>query len=193
MTDPPEPPIDRTRAAADDTAQVPGCAPPLRVSDVLWRDLHAHARQQVRRLGRDGSLNATALVNEAWIRLADGDAQWESREHFVALMARVMRHLLVDRLRRQRSSRHGGDVQRITLSGLDQHAGADCRAFELLAVDAALAKLRELDPRLEQVAEMRFFGGLSVAEVANVLQVSSATIKRDSRSARAFLAMELGG
>jgi len=164
----------------------------LAVSEETYQQLYAFARREVRRLGRNHTLNATALVNEAWIKLAHGEPGWNSREHFVATMARVMRHLLIDHLRRKKAIRHGGDAMRITITGLDESDGQATRVLDLLAVDVALRKLGELDRRLELIAELRFFGGLSVEESASALLVSTATIKRETRAARAFLALELG-
>lgn len=163
----------------------------LDVAEDTYRQLYSHAKREVRRLGRNDTLNATALINEAWLKLAKGDQQWESREHFVATMSRVMRHLLVDHARQKGAAKHGGDVMRITLSGLDEAGSGQSAALDLLAVDNALTKLRALDPRLGLIAELRFFGGLTVEAAAVALNLSEATVKRDSRAARAFLAMEL--
>jgi len=163
------------------------------VSEALWAQLYARARRQLQQLGRQDTLNATALVNEAWLRLADGGGgEWQSREHFVACMATVMRRLLIDRARSRTAIKHGGDWQRITVTGLDARASGESRVVELVALDTALTRLREVDPRLERIAELRFFGGLSVEETAAALGLSTATVKRDTRSARAFLALWLG-
>jgi RNA polymerase sigma factor (TIGR02999 family) len=192
-------------ATADDTADTgadaasgvdapatdPACAPTAVCADI-WQQLHAQARRQLRRAGRQDTLNATALVNEAWLKVADaGDGTWQSREHFVASMATVMRHLLIDRARSRAARKHGGDQQRITITGLDERASGESQVLDLVALDDALCRLRAVDPRLERVAELRFFGGLSVDETARALGLSSATVKRDARSARAFLSLLL--
>lgn len=174
---------------AADAAPAPGA-----VCDAVWAQLHARARRQLQRMGRQDTLNPTALVNEAWLKVADaGDGEWQSREHFIASMATVMRHLLIDRARSRAALKHGGDLQRVTVTGLDERASGESRLLELVALDDALCQLRAVDPRLERIAELRFFGGLSVEETAHVLGLSTATVKRDTRSARAFLALWLQG
>src|SRR5690606_2295827 len=164
------------------------------VCDAVWAQLHARARRQLQRLGRQDTLNPTALVNEAWLKVADGGSgEWQSREHFIASMATVMRHLLIDRARSRAARKHGGDLQRITVTGLDERASGESQVLDLLVLDGALSQLRTVDPRLERIAELRFFGGLSVEETAAALGLSTATVKRDTRSARAFLALWLKG
>ena len=163
----------------------------LEVAEDTYRQLYSHAKRAVRRLGHNDSLNATALINEAWLKLAKGDQRWDSREHFVATMSRVMRHLLVDHARAKGTAKHGADAMRVTLTGLDDGGSSQGTALDLLAVDNALTKLRALDPRLGLIAELRFFGGLTVEAAAAALNLSEATVKRDSRAAKAFLAMEL--
>src|SRR5690606_20332619 len=109
----------------------------LGVSQETYEQLYAFARREVRRMGRNDTLNATALVNEAWIKLAHGTPGWNSREHFVATMARVMRHLLIDHLRRKGTAKHGGDAMRITITALDDSDGQDAHVLDLLEVDGA--------------------------------------------------------
>src|SRR5437868_10604098 len=136
------------------------------------------------------SLQATALVNEAYIRLVDYKRmQWQNRAHFFAVSAQLMRRILVERARR-RNLKRGGAFQHVSL---DEAAaiGGD-RATDLVALDDAMNALARLDERKAQVVEMRFFGGLSVEEAAEVLKVSSVTVMRDWSTAKAWLYRELG-
>ncbi len=151
----------------------------------LYRELHALAHRQVR--GRAGdTLRTTALVHEAYLRLVDRDRVGvRDRLHFLALVARVMRNVLVDRAREKGRRKRGGDLQRVELD--DDLAGDAPGAADVLAVDDALRRLAALDERQAEVAQMRVFGGLSLEEAAEVLAVSTATVKRDWRKARMFL------
>jgi RNA polymerase sigma factor (TIGR02999 family) len=137
------------------------------------------------------SLQATALVNEAYMRLVGyRRMQWQDRAHFFAVAAQVMRRILVEHARRHNQKR-GGDVPHISL---DEAAllGAD-DDVDLVALDDAMTALARLEPRKVQVVEMRFFGGLSVDETALALGISAVTVKRDWRAAKAWLYRELGG
>jgi RNA polymerase sigma factor (TIGR02999 family) len=163
-----------------------------RFREDLYRQLRGLAQRELRRAGPRRTLNATALVNEAWLKLALGDARWSSREHFLATMARVMRHVLIDYARERGAQRRGGGDLQITLDADAIDDSDRMEALELLAIDRALEELSRLDPRLERVIELRFFGGMTVPEIAAALEVSEPTVKRDLRSARAFIAAELG-
>ena len=138
------------------------------------------------------SLQATALVNEAYIRLVDGKAvQWQDRAHFLAVSARVMRHILVDHARARRYQKRGGDAARVTFDEalvVTQELNTD-----LVALDDALETLAKFDERKSRVIELRFFGGLSVEETASVLKVSPATVMGDWRLAKAWLKREMRG
>jgi RNA polymerase sigma factor (TIGR02999 family) len=137
------------------------------------------------------SLQTAALVNEAYMRLVDYERmQWQNRAHFFAVSSQLMRRILVDHARRHNLKR-GGGVQHVSL---DEAAvvGGDQDA-DLVALDNAMNALLRIDPRKVQVVEMRFFGGLSVEETAEVLKVSTITVKRDWRAARAWLYRELTG
>jgi RNA polymerase sigma factor (TIGR02999 family) len=158
----------------------------------LYRQLRVLAQRELRRAGPRRTLNATALVNEAWLKLARGDGRWSSREHFLATMARVMRHVLIDYAREQGAQRRGAGELRVTLDAEAIDDTGRGEALELLAIDRALQQLARLDPRLERVIELRFFGGMTVTEIAAAVGVSEPTVKRDLRSARAFIAAELG-
>src|SRR5258708_108296 len=136
-------------------------------------------------------LQTTALVNEAYMRLVDYKRmQWQNRAHFFAVAAQLMRRILVEHARRHNVKR-GGGVQHVSLEGIAV-VGGD-RATDLVALDDAMNALARFDPRKVQVIEMRFFGGLSVEETAEVLKVSAVTVMRDWSTAKAWLYRELGG
>jgi len=136
------------------------------------------------------TLQATALVNEAWMRLVDANGvAWQDRAHFFAVAAQTMRRILVDSARARRSERRGGPLPRIHLDdALEVGTSAD---RELVALDDAMNALAHLDPRKVQVIELRYFGGLSVEETAEVLKVSEQTVLRDWKLAKAWLYREL--
>ncbi len=146
------------------------------------------------RAGRAGeTLNTTALVNEAYLKLAAGGrASWNDRAHFFALAARAMRQILVDSARRRMASKRGGRGEWLVSLDEGLHP-APVRPEQLIALDEALGRLAALDPRRAAVVEQRYFAGLSVPETARVLGISAATVERDWRTARAWLTMELRG
>lgn len=164
-----------------------------RLLPLVYDDLRAiaHGRLEGERVGH--TLQTTALVHEAYMRLADApDIDWTDRAHFFAIASRVVRRVLVDYSRRSRAEKRGGDATRVELaSGM---ASDDPRpeALDVLALDDALTELARHDPRLERVVEHRFFGGMSVKETAAVLGVSERTVERDWRRARAYLYGALG-
>ena len=142
---------------------------------------------------RDGhSLQATALVNEAYVRLVDGAAvQWHDRAHFLAVSARVMRRILVDHARARRTQKRGGPAVKVTFD--ESLAVTSEPGLDFVALDDALEALARFDERKSRVIEMRFFGGLSVEETAEVLGVSPATVMGDWRLAKAWLKREMRG
>lgn len=144
------------------------------------------------RAGRAGeTLNTTALVHEAFVKLASADgATWKDEAHFFALAARAMRQILLDAARREVAAKRGGDSPMMSYDDA-QHA-APIRSEELIALDAALERLTAVDPRRSLVVEHRIFAGLSTEETARLLGVSPSTVERDWRSARAWLAIEMG-
>lgn len=151
------------------------------------RRIAGHAMQN-ERPGR--SMEATALVHEAWMRLVDVDnVDWDHKSHFFAIAATMMRRILLDRARKRVAAKRGGPDPRIPLDDLPEPGSEKSR--ELIALDDALTELAEVDPRKAKVIELRFFGGLSVAETAAVLSVSEDTVLRDWRLARAWLLAEL--
>jgi RNA polymerase sigma factor (TIGR02999 family) len=157
----------------------------------LYATLRRIAQQQLAQRHGAATLNATALVHAAWLKIADRDARWESRHHYLATMARVMRHVLIDTVRERQAERRGGDWSRVTLEVAEQGPDEALQQVDLIAIDQALARLRAFDPRLEQVFELRFFGGCTIAETAAALSLSTATVERDLRAARAFVAAQL--
>jgi RNA polymerase sigma factor (TIGR02999 family) len=162
-----------------------------RLMAVVYEDLRRVARRRLRAERVDHSLAPTALVHEAYMRLVDARrVRWQNRAHFFAIAARVMRQVLVDHARAHTAAKRGGAGWRVQLA---DHVGATMpRDVHLLDLDAALGKLAAIDARLGTLVELRFFGGLTVEEAANVLGLSPATVKRDWTRARACLFRELG-
>jgi RNA polymerase sigma-70 factor (ECF subfamily) len=158
----------------------------------VYQELRHVARSYMRRERADHTLQATALVNEAYLRLFDGKAfRWENRKHLFCMVARSMRRVLMDHARKRGAERHGGEFQRITL---DEQGPAIFRDLpEFLALSEALDKLAELSPRQAQVVELHSFAGLTEEETAEVLRVSVKTVKNDWRFAKAWLKTEIGG
>jgi RNA polymerase sigma factor (TIGR02999 family) len=137
------------------------------------------------------TIQTTALVHEAYLKLIDvSNVDWQHRAHFFAVSAQVMRHILLDRARRRVAAKRGGAAARVNLDEVADIGSGQAR--ELIALDDALNALTKVDPRKARVIEMRFFAGLTVEETAEVLQVSSDTVKRDWRLARSWLLAELG-
>ena len=138
------------------------------------------------------TLQATALANEAWLRLADvANVNWQDRAHFFAVAAQMMRRILIDAARARVADRRGGAAERINLDEIpDVSSGRD---RELVAIDDALFMLAELDSRKAKVIELRFFGGLSVEETAAVLKISGQSVMRDWRLAKSWLMREIDG
>ncbi|MEM6928435.1 MAG: ECF-type sigma factor [Myxococcota bacterium] len=163
-----------------------------RLLEIVHSDLHRVASALMARENRGHTLQPTALVNEAYLRLVrQRDARWTDRAHFLAVAASCMRRILVDHARAKRAAKRGGALAPVTLEeGL---AGEGARAFEALALDQALDALAAADERAAKVAEMRLFGGMTVAEVAHALDVSPRTIDGDWATARLFLSRELAG
>jgi len=162
-----------------------------RLTPIVYDELRRLARHYMRRERPGHSLQTTALVNEAYMRLVDYKRmQWQNRSHFFAVSAQLMRRILVEHARRHNLKR-GGDVQHVSL---DETAlvGSE-RAANLVALDHAMEALAKFDPRKVRVVEMRFFGGLSVEETAEVLRVSPVTVMRDWSTAKAWLYRELAG
>ena len=162
-----------------------------RLVPLVEAELHRIARRCVygERIGH--SLQATALVNEAYLRLVDAQrVRWQDRSHFLAMAARLMRRVLVDHARARGYQKRGGGAIRVTL--VEGLGGTDERPHDVVALDEALTALAALDGRKSRVVELRFFGGLSVEETARELGVSTDTVLRDWKFAKAWLRRQLG-
>ena len=159
---------------------------------MIHGQLRALARRSLAGERRDHTLQTNALVNEAYLRMVDmRRVEWRDRAHFFAIAARIMRRILVDMARARRFKKRGGEMTRVALD--EALIPSPSPACDVLGVDAALAALAALDPRRGQVVELRIFGGLSVEETAAALGVSSDTVSRDWKLAKAWLARELAG
>ncbi len=169
------------KAWSDGDPEAPGKVLPL-----VYDELRAIAHRYARRERRGHTLEATAILHEAYLRLAgESGVQWQSRGHFVGLVAHVMRRVLVDYARERNTARRGGRSPRVTL--VEAAASTRQRPVDLLDLDRALAELAELDPQKVAIVEMRYFGGLTIEETAQALAVSEATVVRQWRKARAWL------
>jgi RNA polymerase sigma factor (TIGR02999 family) len=158
---------------------------------VVYAELHRLARRLMRGERNGHTLQTTALVNEAYLRLIDlRRVRWQNRAHFFAMSARVMRRILVDHARSQQSAKRGGGARKIPY---DEGLIAFERGLDLVALDDALRALAAIDPRKSKVVEMRFFAGFSVDETAAALHVAPETVMRDWRVAKAWLHRELQG
>ena len=166
-----------------------------RLIPLVYRELKRMARQYMRR-SDSGTIQATALVHEAYLRLVDlTGVEWQDRAHFYAVSARVMRGLLVDAARARHAQKRGGRLRQANPgAGFDLDQVPDLgrqRAAEILAINDALDHFAQVNPRQMQIVEMRFFGGLSVEETAEVMKISPQTVKRDWSLARAWLRREM--
>ena len=158
---------------------------------IVCRELRRIAHRYMAGERPDHTLQTTALVNEAYLKLVDSRrVNWRNRAHFFAISAQLMRRILVDYARARGYRKRGSGARDITLH--DELAGANARARNVLELDDALKALAELDPRKSKVVELRFFGGLSLEETAEVLKVCPDTVLRDWRMAKAWLGRELG-
>jgi RNA polymerase sigma factor (TIGR02999 family) len=164
------------------------------VFDRVYREIRRIAHGEVRRLGAGATLNTTAVVHEAYLKLVNAPGiAWEDRSHFFAVAATAMRQILVDYARRRSAGKRGGRARAISLDDLDSSEGiaVDPLSEDLIALDTALGRLATLDDRLARVVDLRFFAGLSVEETALALGVTDRTVKRDWRRARAYLYNEI--
>jgi RNA polymerase sigma factor (TIGR02999 family) len=157
---------------------------------LVYDELHQLAQRYMSRERPGHTWQATALVNEAWLRLAGQDQRdWQNRAHFFGVAAQVMRHLLVDHARAQQFAKRGGAAQRVTL---DENAAISHEdQVEILALDEALQRLAQLDERKSRIVELRYFGGLSVEETAEATGLSAITVKREWLKAKTWLYREL--
>lgn len=172
------------------------------LAPLIYAELRRQAGLALRREGEGHTLQTTALVHEAWLRLdTQRDARWESRSQFFAVAAQMMRRVLVDHARARDAQKRGGGAAQVTLGAVDR-AGRGATApsgesspdaVDLLALDEALARLAELDPQKARLVELRYFAGLSIPEVAEALGISTATVSREWAVARMWLRRELAG
>lgn len=164
---------------------------------LVYAELHRLAGAQRRRWEGDDTLNTTALVHEAYLRLVDQTApQWVNRPHFLAVAATAMRHILLDYAKRKRTAKREGDRSHVPLHELEEVLGVNGDTSEalpeaLIALDEALVKLEQHNPRQRKIVECRFFGGMTIEDTAEALALSPATVKRDWTIAQEWLYREL--
>jgi RNA polymerase sigma factor (TIGR02999 family) len=161
-----------------------------RLLPIVERELHRMAHRYMRGENADHILQTTALINETYLRLVDQNkVHWQNRAHFFGVAAQIMRRILLNYARDRRRLKRGGDAIQVSLSHVDSISGT--KAGELIALDEALKRLAAVDGRKSQVVELRYFGGLSVKEIAEVLDISTITVMRDWNMAKAWLAREI--
>src|SRR5215207_9033261 len=161
-----------------------------RLMPLVYQELRRLARRQMRRERAGDTLQTTALVNEAYLRLVDYERMGaRDRSHFLSIAAQAMRRILVERARGRRSDKRGSNPQRVSLEDAGDVVGE--RAADLVALDDALHALAAIDPRKARLVELRYFGGLTIQETADVLGVSTPTVERDWRTARIWLHREI--
>ena len=159
---------------------------------LVYDELHRMARRYMNRERKGHTLQTTALINEAYVRLVDQKhVHWANRAHFFAISAQIMRRILIDHARRHGYAKRGGGAEKVSLD--ETAIIADDPASDLLLLDEALSRLAEMDPRRSQVVELRYFGGLNNEEISGVLKISENTVTRDWNMARAWLYQELSG
>ena len=157
---------------------------------LVYKELRRLAHFQLRDERQDHTLQSAALVNEAYVRLVGlKTPQWESRTHFFAIAAQLMRQILVDYARRHGSAKRGGSVCKLSLD--DAMVASRRKALDVVALDDALQELARIDERQSRVVELRFFGGLTLEEISAALEIGPATVQRDWTSARAWLYREI--
>lgn len=165
-------------------------AAPERLAPLIYAELQKLARRSMRRENPQHTLETGALINEAYLRLADWkNARWENRAHFYGVASQIMRRVLVDYARARNNQKRGGGARPISLE--DTIAASPVRGADIVALDEALERLSALDPRKGRVVELRFFGGLSVEETAAVLEISPFTVIRDWNFAKVWLHREI--
>jgi RNA polymerase sigma factor (TIGR02999 family) len=157
---------------------------------LIYDELRRLARDYLRREGPGHTLQPTALVHEAFLRLINQNrVNWQNRAHFFGAAARLMRQILINHAEARRAAKRGGEAERVSLENVDHSAAAP--RIDLIALDEALQRLERLDPQQSRIVEMRYFSGLTIEEIAEAIGVSPATVKRDWSVARAWLRREL--
>jgi RNA polymerase sigma-70 factor (ECF subfamily) len=162
-----------------------------RLLPLVYRELHRLARGYMRRERAEHTLQPTALVNEAWMRVAKGDVDWQNREHFIGIAANAMRRVLVDYARQRKAKFRGGGLRQVELT--DDLAKEGGRLEEALILDEALETLSRKKPRQARIVELRYYGGLSVEEIAAVTGIAERSVKRDWALARVWLHQQIHG
>jgi RNA polymerase sigma factor (TIGR02999 family) len=161
-----------------------------KLTPLVYAELRQIARYQMSKERPGHTLQATALINEAYLKIAtQGDSDWQSRAHFFAACAQVMRHILIDHARTHARDKRGGGAAHVSLD--EAAMSVEEQAADFIALDEALRALEALDPQKGRIIELRYFGGLSVEEVAEILKISPATVGREWRRAKAWLYREL--
>jgi RNA polymerase sigma-70 factor, ECF subfamily len=189
---PGEPGPDITRLLQDWRNGEPGALD--RLTPLVYDELHLIAARQMSREWRVTMYQTTALVSEAYLKLmGQRNVDWQNRAHFFAIAAHLMRRILVDNARRELRPKHGGGMRELELEAASAVASPGRDGVDALALDAALTRLEALDPDQARIVELRFFGGLTIEEAAEVMGVSPATIKREWAVAKGWLYRELGG
>ena len=155
---------------------------------LVYDQLHRIARQNLRREREGHTLQTTALINEAYLKLVEQPVSWQSRNHFFGIAARLMRQVLVDHARSRQRLKRGGNQHQISLTAAED---AQEQSADLLALNEALGILSQVDPQRSQIVELRFFGGFTIEETAQFMRVSTPTVERGWRAARAWLQTEL--
>lgn len=158
----------------------------------IYAELHRQAARAMRRESPEHTLQATALVHEAYLRLVDQNrVEWRNRAHFFGVAAQLMRRILVDHARGRDAAKRGGGIKAVTLSDVDAAGSPGEKDLDVLALNEALETLAVLDPRQARLVELRYFTGLNIEETAEALDISPATVKREWAIARAWLRREL--
>ncbi len=164
--------------------------------EAVYHELRALAASRMRREKPGQTLQATALVHEAWLRLLGGESNWNDRRHFFGAASRAMRQILVERHRRVNQIKRGGELDRIDdldVDGVELTAGTqNSQVVDLMALDEALSQLEQQDPRMAEIVQLRYFAGLSVEDTALALEISPRTVKREWAVARGWLARRMG-
>ncbi len=161
-----------------------------KLTPMVYAELRQIARRQMNRESPGHTLQATALVNEAYLKIAGQDGfEWQNRAHFFAICAQVMRHILIDHARTHARDKRGGGAIHLSLD--EAAVSVEEQAADFIALDEALRALESLDPQKGRIIELRYYGGLSVEEVAEILKISPATVGREWRRAKAWLYHEL--
>jgi len=161
-----------------------------RLTPLVYNELHRLARRYMRREHQGHTLQTSALVNEAYLRLVhQRDVRWQNRSHFFGIAAQLMRRILVDHARSHGRAKRGGDAHKLSLDATVIVSKE--RDVDLVTIDEALSKLAKLDPQKSRIVELKFFGGLSTEEIAECLHVSSRTIEREWRKAKVWLKVAL--